>query len=203
VATILYHKNEKYTLVIDMKHQLINISIVILLLSVAACKKKSTVVNDGTEIITTVELTFKDSANTAATSLIYVWEDIDGIGGNRPNQQDSIILDSAKTYFMDIRLIDKSKNPEVIVSDAIKSAGADHQFYVNLAANFGIKIFVADFDTINLPIGFNQKWQMKGRKQKGLILNLVLKHKPGKKTAGDGATIGDTDLDVTFPGRVQ
>jgi hypothetical protein len=186
-----------------MKQSFIHISIVILLLTTLACKKTSALIDDGTETITTVELTFKDSANAAAVPLVYIWEDIDGIGGNSPNRQDSIILDSAKTYFMDIRLTDKTQNPEVIVSDAIKLAGADHQFYDNLVSGFGVKIFVADFDINNLPIGFNQKWQMKGRKQKGLVLNLLLKHKPGKKMASDGPAIGDTDLDVIFPGRVK
>jgi hypothetical protein len=184
-----------------MKYRFINISI--LLLTIVACKKTSTVVDDGTETITTVELTFKDSANAAAVPLVYIWEDADGIGGNRPNQQDSIILDSAKTYFMDIRLIDKTQNPEVIVSDAIKLAGADHEFFVGLASNFGIKIFTSDVDANGLPIGFNQKWQMKGKKQKGQILNLVLKHKPGKKAVNNAVSIGATDLDVVFPGRVK
>jgi hypothetical protein len=200
---ILYHKNGKETLVNSMKYRFIYISIVILLLTITACKKTPAVVSDGTETITTVELTFKDSANAAAVPLVYIWEDADGIGGNRPNQQDSIILDSAKTYFMDIRLIDKTQNPEIIISEEIKSLGADHEFFVGLASNFGIKIFTSDVDANGLPIGFNQKWQMKGKKQKGQILNLVLKHKPGKKAANNAVSIGATDLDIVFPGRVN
>jgi hypothetical protein len=186
-----------------MKNKFINIHIVILLLTITACKKTSTVVIDGTETITTVELTFKDSADVAAVPLVYIWEDADGIGGNALIRQDSIILDSAKTYFMDIRLIDKTQSPEIIISEAIKRAGIDHEFFVGLASNFGIKIFTSDVDVNGLPIGFNQKWQMKGKKQKGQILNLVLKHKPGKKAANNAVSIGATDLDVVFPGRVK
>jgi hypothetical protein len=175
----------------------------ITLVLVIACKKKKPEepTND-TEVITTVELTFKDSAST--NTIVAVWEDIDGDGGNLPNKQDSIFLDSGKTYFMVIKLLDKTKNPVEVISDAVKAEAVDHQFYFSLAPNSGVTAFITDADANNLPLGLNSVWRIaKKQTQTKKVLNIVLKHKPGIKKSGDAASVGDTDVDIDLPMRIR
>jgi hypothetical protein len=187
-----------------MKHaiQILGLIVMAIFITIACKKKKPAEPTNDTEVITTVELTFKDSAST--NSIVAVWEDIDGDGGNLPNRQDSILLDSGKTYLMEVRLLDKTKNPVEVISDAVKAEAADHQFYFNLTPNSGVTAFITDADANSLPLGLNSKWRIaKKQTQTKKVFNIVLKHKPGIKKAGDLVSIGDTDIDIDMPMRIK
>jgi hypothetical protein len=173
-----------------------------LLFTVACKKKKPEEPTNDTEVITTVELTFKDSAN--ANVIVATWEDIDGDGGSAPNKQDSILLDSGRTYFMEVKLLDKTKNPVAVISDAVKEEAGDHQFYFSLTPNSGVTTIITDLDGNSLPLGLSSKWVIaKKQTQTKKVLKIVLKHKPDAKKAGDGVSVGDTDIDIDLPMRIK
>jgi hypothetical protein len=168
-----------------------------------SCKKDKPKEDEETEVITTVELSFQDSANANAPILKYIWEDADGQGGNLPNKVDSIILDSAKTYNVDLRILDVSKNPVAIVSDEVKEEANDHEVYYNITPS-GITVRVLDKDGNGLPLGLSSRWSVaKKQAQAKKNLNLVLKHKPGIKKDKDPVSVGETDIDVNLPIRLK
>ncbi len=182
--------------------QILGLMAIALLITVACKKKKPEEPTNDTEVITTIELTFKDSAS--ANSIVAIWEDIDGDGGNLPNRQDSILLDSGKTYLMEVRLLDKTKNPVELISDAVKEEALDHQFYFGLTPNSGVTAFITDADANNLPLGLKSTWRIaKKQTQAKKVLNIVLKHKPGIKKAGDAVSVGETDIDIDMPMRIK
>jgi hypothetical protein len=169
-----------------------------------ACKKeKPEDPAEDTEIITTVELRFKDSANTANV-LSYVWEDRDGEGGNTPNRQDSIRLDSGKTYIVELKLSDVTKSPVADISAEIKAEADDHQIYYTITpAVAGLSATITDKDSKGFALGLESIWKVRSSKGKGRTINVLLKHKPGVKTANDANTVGETDIDVNFPLRIK
>jgi len=56
-----------------------------------------------------------------------------------------------------------------------------------------------DEDVNNLPIGLSTKWTAGEHTETPGQFNIVLKHQPDLKTATSDATVGGTDIDITFP----
>ncbi len=166
------------------------------------CKKEKPEEDNETEVITTVELTIKDSANTS-NSKTFVWEDSDGDGGNAPNRIDSILIDKSKTYITEIKILDKTKNPVEDITEEIKEEANDHQMYYSLSPATGVALSITDKDGNNLPLGLNTKMVVGATAVGKKTLNLILKHKPGAKAANDASSVGETDVDITFPMRIN
>ncbi len=176
--------------------------LVVALLLTSACKKKKPEEDNETEVITTIEITFKDSANAANTKT-FIWEDLDGEGGNVPNRIDSIIIDKSKTYITEVKVLDKTKNPVEDITEEVKEEANDHQMYYNLSPATGVALSITDKDGNNLPLGLNTKMVVAATAIGKKTLNVILKHKPGAKAANDAASVGETDVDITFPMRIK
>ncbi|MBK8846691.1 MAG: hypothetical protein IPO27_09200 [Bacteroidetes bacterium] len=149
------------------------------------------------EIITTLKLIFKDSANLADVRSA-TFRDPDGDGGLGPNIFDTIKLDANKTWLTEIVLLNETVNPVDSISNEVLEEANDHLFCYTATVNI-VEIVVTDKDGNSLPIGIQSKWTTKAVGQ-GTV-QAVLKHQPGTKNGQ--CNIGETDIDVTFQMQVQ
>jgi hypothetical protein len=164
-----------------------------------ACKKEKTPepVNEE-EVITTLNVSLTDVV--AGTTETFIFKDPDGEGGSGPTQFDDIVLEAGKTYSCSLELLNESVNPAESITEEVEEESGDHQFYF---VPSGANITVSNFDTDDngWPLGINSTWTT-GAASTGTI-KIVLKHKPGEKTASDDISVGETDIEVTFDAVVQ
>jgi hypothetical protein len=173
---------------------------------VGSCKKKEDLkaveppfVNPG-ELITTVRLIFTDSANSSSVTTA-TFNDPDGEGGNGPTQFDTIKLSANKTYLVSVLLLDVTKSPVDTISNEVLEEANDHMFFFT-HTTVGITTSYLDMDTNSppLPVGLSTKWVTGSAPANG-ISQVILKHQPGVKDGTSGP--GDTDVDVSFPCKIQ
>lgn len=167
-----------------------------------ACKKDKDpvpapppVTNDG-EVITTLKLTFTDSAST--TDVRYAsFNDADGNGGNAP-LIDSIKLAPDKTWLTTVLLLNETVTPADTISNVVLAEAVDHIFCFTPAGTTAT-VTITDLDANNKPLGLQSKWKT-GVAGTG-TMHVTLKHQPGVK---DGTcSPGETDVEVTFPIKIQ
>lgn len=174
----------------------------ILLLSIAtifnACKKDNNDVKNPSntneeELITTIKFSFIDT-DSPFNETVFQYRDVDGLGGSEPSI-DTIKLDTGKTYFVNLILLDESKNPIDTISNEILEESNDHLFIYEIPSN--IAITINDYDNNNppLPLGLRTSWTILNNGNGNL--KLTLKHQPGIKN-GD-PTRGETDIEVVMP----
>lgn len=149
------------------------------------------------EVITTVKLTFTDSANTSNISTA-VFKDADGPGGNPPSQFDSIKINPNKTYLVSILLLDESKSPADTISKEVKEEAKDHLFCFT-PSGVSAAVTITDKDVNNLPIGLESKWKTTNAGTG--TMKVQLKHQTGSKTGS--CDPGETDIEVLFPIKIQ
>lgn len=151
------------------------------------------------ELITTLIINLKDSSSGVQSS--FVFDDPDGEGGNPPTRFDTIIINTNKTYFAELLLLNKSANPVDTISKEVLEEGVDHQFFYT-TTDVSTVITYNDADANGNPIGLKSIWR-DGAASNGNIL-VVLKHQPGIKAPAPGnPNIGETDVQVDFIARVQ
>jgi hypothetical protein len=181
-----------------MKSNTTLFTIAITLIMLTACKKdKDPVKNpppvtNGQELITSMLLSFTDSSGLS-TAKVFGFKDQDGPGGNPPSLYDTIKLESGKTYFVTLLLLNESKTPVDTISNEVYEERNDHQvFYKHTGLN--LQTWYLDKDTKGLPLGLSTKWTS-GATGKGST-KVTLKHQPGVKDGSEAP--GDTDAEVTF-----
>lgn len=208
--------------------RIVSVLILAVVLIFGACKKDKKTTPPPTtppppanteEVITTMKLYLTDSATNAVS--IFGFEDADGDGGNAglflgTNQIDSIIsLAANKTYFMEIFLIDVTKNPDDTISSEVNAEGKDHMFFFNAAnptgapfkttlAGSNIQITYTDLDAGTPVRGIGLTTRVRTYSTTGSSkypFTVSLKHQPGVK---DGTfTPGDTDVEIPFKVKVN
>ncbi|MDX2003137.1 MAG: hypothetical protein SFW35_11930 [Chitinophagales bacterium] len=148
------------------------------------------------ELITTLKITFVDSANTSIVRT-FQYRDPDGDGGNPAVQFDTIKLAPSKTYVASIVLLDESKTPADSISNEVREEGTDHQFFFTIS---GVNVTTSyeDVDDNGNPLGLESRW--KTNTVGNGTAQIVLKHQPGVKAAAPGdQSLGDTDIELNFP----
>lgn len=162
------------------------------------CKKNNSNVEspptpqDSPELLTSMVLQFKDSANTAA--LVQAeFRDPDGPGGKNPSRFDTIQLKINKTYYLNIILLDETKTPFDTISKEVWNKRNEHQLFFNFS-NINISSTYMDKDDNGLPIGLNSKWHC-GSASIG-ISKITLKHQPNSKNGSFNS--GETDIELNF-----
>ena len=173
------------------------------ILAVACKKDKDTPKPGGStpppneeELITTVKITFVDTAGVQPT--IVVWfRDPDGDGGNPPTQFDTIRLAANSVYNAAIELFDESKNPVEDITTEIQEEDDEHIFCFT-PTNVNLSIIRTDSDG-TYEVGLASQWTV-GNASVGTT-QVVLKHQPGVK---DGTCVpGDTDVELNFVTEIQ
>jgi hypothetical protein len=183
-----------------MKHVLkISFFLVAGSLLFSSCRKKSDDDDNEVELITTVNLTFTPVAG--GSSRIFTFRDIDGEGGAAPTIFQDISLAPNTAYNMSLELLDETKTPPDNITEEVKKEDNEHQFYFVPAGGAAITISNLNADRNGLPLGVTSTWTT-GAVSNGTV-RIVLKHKPGNKNAGDAITVGDTDIDLAWPARIQ
>ncbi|MFN4082428.1 MAG: hypothetical protein ACK4K9_02245 [Bacteroidia bacterium] len=164
-------------------------------IAIAACKKTGNPNNENEhDAITTVQLIFKTDTLPPDT---FFYDDPDGDGGNYPLTIDTIKLTSKKIYNVEVRFLNKTKNPAVDVTQiVIEQATAHEVFYLPLGLNLLIE--KTDKDKAGFPLGLKSIWSTATPLQKGQI-RIKLMHKPVVKGANDSPNIGHTDVDIYMP----
>jgi len=149
------------------------------------------------ELITTVNLTFKDTSSMTMDSLSFGFSDIDGPGGNAPTI-DTIRLAAGKVYNLAIQFLDESDPMDVEnITMEIEEEDDEHLVCFEPTGVSGLVIDKTDSDG-TYEVGLASQWSVSGiaTSTNGEI-TLTLRHQPGSK---DGTCIpGDTDVEVDFP----
>ena len=170
--------------------------------SVVSCKDKSTetpVPINQSELITEVSLVFRDSVTNSIVQTA-TFSDLDGPGGMVATI-DSILLPSNKTYYMDILVLDETKNPVDTVSNEIVDEGDVHLFVFSPTpiANF-IHTTILDLDVNFKPIGLSS---IIHTSNVGLGTYMVELRHFDSEVAKAANTTYDTDVSITFDVRLQ
>jgi hypothetical protein len=180
----------------SMKHIKLFSVVMLAGLVIAGCKKKNEEENEE-ELITTVKVTLTPVGGGASAT--YNWKDVDGAGGNAPTI-DPITLAPSTAYNCMLQFLDESKSPAEDITAEIVSEANDHQVYYEVAT-VQLGISGLNNDGAGLPLGTTSVWGA-GAASTGSV-KITLKHKPGTKAGGDPVSKGETDVEVTFPVRIQ
>jgi hypothetical protein len=169
---------------------------------VCSCKKDKTnepIPINQSELITKVQLVFRDSITNSIVQ-IATFSDIDGPGGIVATI-DSILLPSSKTYYMDILVLDETKSPVDTISNEVLDEGDVHLFVFspNPSANF-IETTILDMDINFKPIGL---LSILHTTNGGLGTYTVELRHFDSEAAKAANTAFDTDVSITFGVRLQ
>jgi hypothetical protein len=149
------------------------------------------------EVITTMKLTFVDSANPSNIRFAS-FRDPDGDGGASFDIFDTIKLQPNKTWNTSILLLNETVSPADTISNEVLEEGADHLFCFSPSGN-SATVTRTDLDANGRVIGLKSKWRT-GAAGSG-TMQVELKHQPGIKNGTCG--IGNTDIDVLFKTKIQ
>lgn len=170
--------------------------------SIVSCKDKSTETPapiNQSELITKVQMVFRDSITNSIVQTA-TFSDLDGPGGIVATI-DSILLSSNTTYYMDILVLDESKNPVDTISNEIVDEGDVHLFVFSPTptANF-IETTILDMDVNFKPIGLSSILHTANG---GLGTYTVELRHFDSEVAKAANTTFDTDVAITFGVRLQ
>jgi hypothetical protein len=169
------------------------VMLLIITLGLSNCKKKTNPPNPNEEeLITTLQITFQDSAGVHP-DVIARYRDIDGDGGAAPSIWDSIRLKSNTTYFASILLLDESASPADTISNEVLDEANDHLFCFTVSS-INCNITRTDTDGNGLEIGLQSKWET-GASGTGNV-QIQLRHQPDSKTGS--CNVGSSDIDLLF-----
>ena len=175
---------------------------VLLISLVYSCKKDKTnepIPINQSELITKVQLIFKDSITNNIVHTA-TFSDIDGPGGNVATI-DSILLSSNTTYYMDIVVLDETKTPIDTVSNEVLDEGEVHLFVFspNPTSNFLVTNLL-DLDINFKPIGLSTILRTSAS---GVgTYSVELRHFTSAQAKADNL-VYDTDISILFNVRLQ
>lgn len=173
----------------------LSICLILFALTLAGCKEKQTPVDPAEdEVITTVTLSLRDLSSNVVSE--FVWEDLDGVGGNAPNRIDTLRLISSRMYLGGITIKNASVTPVVDLTPDIVAYKDQHQFFFS-ATNALAAVLTLDKDSRGLPVGL--EFNVDAGTPGSGAFTVALSHYP-TRTAKNGTTPSDeTDISVTFP----
>ena len=149
------------------------------------------------EVITTLALTFVDSANTSDVRYA-TFRDPDGDGGAGPDIFDTIKLASGKTWLTSILILNETVSPADTISNEVLEEADEHLFCFSPTGT-SATVTITDLDDNSLPVGLQSKWKTASAGTG--TMEIRLKHQPGVK---DGTCEpGETDIDVIFRVQIQ
>ena len=174
----------------------------LLITLVYSCKKDKTnepIPINQSELITKVQLIFKDSI-TNSIAYTATFSDLDGPGGNVATV-DSILLSSNTTYYMDILVLDETKTPVDTISNEVLDEGEVHLFVFtpNPTSNF-LETNLLDLDSNFKPIGLSSILRTSAT---GVgTYSVELRHFSSAQAKADNL-VYDTDISILFNVRLQ
>jgi hypothetical protein len=164
--------------------------------------------NDDEEEINEIVLTFTPTAGGDA--IVATWFDVDGEGVGNPTK-DEISLAANTEYEMSITLANTLGAEKEDITEEIASEDDEHMFFFGFTADTfsdpaGDGNIDARADALNYndqdesgnPVGLSTNWSTGAATSAAGDFRILLKHQPDLKTATSDATVGGTDVDLTF-----
>ncbi len=188
--------------------------------TLTSCSPEDPKKEDTPELVTKATLTF--SSVGGGTPIVISATDPDGDGVQDIIVDGSINLMANTTYGLTIELINglvAVGQPGYSITNEVEEEGTEHQFFFSWTnATFSNPEGDGNLDTGTDPVnyeggtnsvdanglnlGLTTIWTTTTTMASGNF-RIVLKHQPGSKTATSNASIGETDLDLTFILNVQ
>lgn len=173
--------------------RLFSVSMVFAICLFASCSDDPEATNEE-EVITTVIVTLQPTEGETVT---LTWDDInlDAV----VDESEIVVSDNlvpSTSYAATIKLLNKSGNSEVNITDEVQKEAEDHIFCFTVTT-VGIAITNLSKDSNELPVGITSTWTTSASSASGTV-TITLRHQPGVKT-GDCPGAGDTDASITFP----
>lgn len=181
------------------KQHVFEVGLFVLFLLMQGCKKDPVTDPNEGELITTVRVKLKEKVSGAER--VFEFKDLDGEGGAAPQKFDTIRLTRSANYDCTLQLLNESVNPAEDITQEVLAEADDHQFYLTPTQSL-VTISILDKDGKGLPLGIASAWMASSNAGSGVV-NITLKHKPGKKAAGDLVSKGETDISLDFQLRIQ
>jgi len=192
-----------------MKKQLLNASLVVLLLSVAftACKKsEDNPAPDEQELITTIKLTLTNSTN-AADVKTYTYKVENGFNSTSPGIviADTLKLQAGVAYNSSIIVLNEKANPVEDITSEIVSEKDEHLFLLTSVPATGAgAVAFSNGATDNAGKPFNITGVVTAGTTGSGHLNLYLLHQPTDKSGTTlAAAGGETDVAAVYPVRIN
>ena len=167
--------------------------------------------NEEEEVINQVVLTFSPAGG--GDDIVATWFDADGDGVGNPTIDD-IDLEEGIEYTMAITLANTLEGEDITAE--IMEEDDEHQFFFGFTENIFADpmgdgnidngddpLNYEDQDENGLPVGLSTSWQAGGHTEAAGEFRVILKHQPGLKTATSDATVGGTDIDITFALNIE
>jgi hypothetical protein len=185
------------------KFQNILLSGILLLLIISSCKKQESKTNNNTEeneLITTLAIHFTDTATGDTFS--YAWRQPAGVG--TAITVDTIRLKAGKSYLAQVQVLDESKKPAVDITSEIAELANEHRFFYS-TINSALQISILDFDTQNPPMELGLKFRLNSLSANPWLgaFGVKLKHYPSSSPKTGGEANGTTDIEVSFPMKLE
>lgn len=153
------------------------------------------------ELITTLKLFLADSTNLNLVKL-GIYTDLVGTGQAKV---DTVTLDANKTYYGEVLLLNEIAHPTDTISNQVMEEGDQHEFFYHVSTDLDLKVdtIKSDVDMNSVPIHIKPKVYTYSA-SKG-SLTIILKHQgESKPKTGIGdESIGDTDIEVSIPIKIQ
>lgn len=177
---------------------------IILLWAGTACSSEDPEEVNEEELITTVNVTFTNTA--MANDVVNVsFRDLDGPGGANP-VIDDLALSANASYTYTLEFLNEQETPADNITAEVRAEGVDHQVFLIKGGNANITYAYGDQDTNGNPIG------LIGTVTTGDVsngaLSIVLVHLPNKSATGVaggniGGAGGEEDIRVQFTLNIQ
>ncbi|MEL6390819.1 MAG: hypothetical protein AAFQ02_11725 [Bacteroidota bacterium] len=161
------------------------------------------------EVINQVALTFTPMGE--GDPVIATWFDADGEGAGSPTI-DEIELVEGETYEMTIVLTNTLGTEDEDVTAEIREEDDEHMFFFSFTdgifsdptgdGNVDSRtdpLNYNDMDANGQPVGLTTTWTAGAHTEMAGMFNVILKHQPGQKSGTSDASVGGTDVDITFP----
>ncbi|WP_462251280.1 hypothetical protein [Ekhidna sp.] len=198
-----------------------SIFFLMLLLSMSvmvSCSDDDTAMNDDDdeeeeEVINEVNLTFTPTGGGDAITA--TWFDADGEGTGTPTI-DEIDLIEGEEYRLTITLTNTLGATDEDVTAEILAEDNEHQFFFGFTNNIfsdpegngnrdnaSDDLRYDDMDENGLPVGLTTLWTAGAHTESAGEFSVILKHQPDLKTATSDATVGGTDIDITFALNIE
>ena len=165
------------------------------------------------EVINRIVLNFMPTGGGDVVSA--AWFDEDGEGVGNPTI-DEIGLAANTEYTMSLTLENTLGADVEDVTEEISEEADEHMFFFGFTADFFSNpmgdgnidsrqdpLEYNDQDSNGNPIGLSTTWTTGEATSSSGEFRVVLKHQPGLKTATSDATVGGTDVDITYSLSIQ
>lgn len=173
-------------------------------LTFAACDNDDPEPVNEEELITTVRVTFTNTANAQDVATA-VFEDLDGPGGNDPVLTNPT-LTANSTYTVTIQFLNEQETPAEDITEEVAEEDDEHQVFFVAGTGLNFTYEYGDEDGDGNPLGLTGTATTGAASTGNLTISLI--HEPSKSATGvnEGDPTnagGEADVEVTFTTTIQ